>query len=92
MLTGLNGRTCDRLEKTGDASHRRWQSTEWRSEPCESLWTEPASRDKATFVYLTADTDDELAELRPYESYIIGGIVDHNRYKVGQIFGNRLDQ
>ncbi|KAF9057861.1 guanine-1-methyltransferase-domain-containing protein [Panaeolus papilionaceus] len=36
-------------------------------------------RDK--IVYLTADTDEELTELLPDEIYIIGGIVDHNRYK-----------
>lgn len=35
-----------------------------------------------TFVYLTADTEDELTELKPNETYIIGGICDHNRYKV----------
>ncbi|KAF9478402.1 hypothetical protein BDN70DRAFT_880005 [Pholiota conissans] len=34
-----------------------------------------------TIVYLTADTEDELTELRPDETYIIGGICDHNRYK-----------
>lgn len=33
-------------------------------------------------VYLTADTEDELTELKPDEVYIIGGICDHNRYKV----------
>ncbi|KAF4619586.1 hypothetical protein D9613_004956 [Agrocybe pediades] len=32
-------------------------------------------------VYLTADTEDELLELKPDEVYIIGGICDHNRYK-----------
>ena len=37
---------------------------------------------KSSVVYLTADTEDELTELRPDETYIIGGIVDHNRYKV----------
>lgn len=34
-------------------------------------------------VYLTADSDEELTELKPDEIYVIGGIVDHNRYKVG---------
>ena len=33
-------------------------------------------------VYLTADTEEELTELKPEETYIIGGICDHNRYKV----------
>ncbi|CAA7258585.1 unnamed protein product [Cyclocybe aegerita] len=37
--------------------------------------------EKSSFVYLTADTEDELLELKPDETYIIGGIVDHNRYK-----------
>ncbi|KAF8969363.1 guanine-1-methyltransferase-domain-containing protein [Flammula alnicola] len=34
-----------------------------------------------TLVYLTADTEDELTELRADETYIVGGICDHNRYK-----------
>ena len=33
-------------------------------------------------MYLTADATDELAELKEDEVYIIGGICDHNRYKV----------
>lgn len=37
---------------------------------------------KSTVVYLTADSEDELTELKPDETYIIGGICDHNRYKV----------
>ena len=35
-------------------------------------------------VYLTADCDEELTELKQDETYIIGGIVDHNRYKVSK--------
>jgi tRNA (guanine9-N1)-methyltransferase len=42
---------------------------------------------KSTVVYLTADSEDELSELRPDETYIIGGICDHNRYKVTFFFG-----
>ena len=41
---------------------------------------------KNTVVYLTADSEDELSELRPDETYIIGGICDHNRYKVALLF------
>ncbi|KAJ2921179.1 hypothetical protein H1R20_g15916, partial [Candolleomyces eurysporus] len=36
-------------------------------------------------VYLTADSEEELTVLDPGETYIIGGICDHNRYKVGVI-------
>ncbi|KAI0371519.1 hypothetical protein BV20DRAFT_965273 [Pilatotrama ljubarskyi] len=42
---------------------------------------EPSRAPKETVVYLTADADDELTELKEGETYIIGGIVDHNRYK-----------
>jgi tRNA (guanine9-N1)-methyltransferase len=33
-------------------------------------------------IYLTADSEEELTELKPEVIYIIGGICDHNRYKV----------
>ncbi|KAH9833792.1 guanine-1-methyltransferase-domain-containing protein [Rhodofomes roseus] len=36
---------------------------------------------KESVVYLTADSQDELTELKEGETYIIGGICDHNRYK-----------
>ena len=32
-------------------------------------------------VYLTSDSPFTLTELRPYSTYIIGGLVDRNRYK-----------
>jgi tRNA (guanine9-N1)-methyltransferase len=41
---------------------------------------------KNTVIYLTADSEDELSELRPDKTYIIGGICDHNRYKVTFFF------
>ncbi|KAI0340874.1 hypothetical protein BDW22DRAFT_1359711 [Trametopsis cervina] len=34
-----------------------------------------------TVVYLTADSEYELSELKEGETYIIGGICDHNRYR-----------
>lgn len=37
---------------------------------------------RESIVYLTADSADELTELREDETYIIGGLCDHNRYKV----------
>ena len=32
-------------------------------------------------IYLTSDSPDTLTELRPYSTYIVGGIVDRNRHK-----------
>ncbi|KAH9179746.1 guanine-1-methyltransferase-domain-containing protein [Lactarius sanguifluus] len=40
---------------------------------------QPVSRDQV--VYLTADSSEVLEELKEGETYIIGGICDHNRYK-----------
>ena len=39
------------------------------------------SSESGEVVYLTADSDETLEELRPYSVYIIGGIVDRNRHK-----------
>lgn len=39
---------------------------------------ESGSRD---IIYLTSDSPDTLTELRPYSTYIIGGLVDRNRHK-----------
>ncbi|KAG8723102.1 tRNA (guanine(9)-N(1))-methyltransferase [Ceratobasidium sp. 428] len=40
-----------------------------------------ASCRRESVVYLTADAEDELLELQEGETYVIGGIVDRNRYK-----------
>lgn len=67
----------------------------WTDDPpsgsnSEAAEAEPESQEavkrsrseKDAVIYLTADADDELEELREGETYILGGIVDHNRYKV----------
>lgn len=48
----------------------------------EKLPSTPSTCHKDAVVYLTADSEEELSELKPDETYIIGGIVDRNRYKV----------
>ena len=46
----------------------------------EKLLATPVSRDRV--VYLTADSTEVLEELKEGETYVIGGLCDHNRYKV----------
>lgn len=46
----------------------------------ETLLGTPVSRD--CVVYLTADSTEVLEELKEGETYVIGGLCDHNRYKV----------
>ena len=39
---------------------------------------------RESVVYLTADSEHEILKLKEGETYVIGGICDHNRYKVGR--------
>lgn len=42
-------------------------------------------------VYLTSDSPDTLTQLRPYSTYIIGGLVDRNRHK-GVCYKKAMDR
>jgi tRNA (guanine9-N1)-methyltransferase len=78
-----------------NAAYKRWTGTEWWQEGYERMWSskeesgvevkgaDGGSRvSQQSVIYLTADSDFELMELKEGETYIIGGICDHNRYKV----------
>jgi tRNA (guanine9-N1)-methyltransferase len=82
-----------------NAAYKRWTGTEWWREGYEQIWLgkkgecgagEVKEEDGSlqgsqhSIIYLTADSDFELMELKEGETYIIGGICDHNRYKVSQ--------
>lgn len=43
-------------------------------------YTEVVAQDD--LVYLTSDSPNVLKELDPKKAYVIGGLVDHNHYKV----------
>ncbi|GAB7361378.1 hypothetical protein MBLNU230_g1433t1 [Neophaeotheca triangularis] len=38
-------------------------------------------KEQGEIVYLTSEADEELEELKPYSTYVIGGLVDKNREK-----------
>lgn len=42
-------------------------------------------------VYLSSESPDTLTELKPYSTYIIGGLVDRNRYK-GLCYKRAMDR
>lgn len=88
LFTSLDGKTFTRLEGLADGAYKRWARTKWWADGYEKLWADDASAeepktrsDKEKVVYLTADAEEDLDELREGETYIIGGICDHNRYK-----------
>lgn len=58
-------------------------------QPCEGTVfypeTQRSQAPKSSVIYLTADSSDELLELKEGETYVIGGICDKNRYKVSRL-------
>lgn len=90
IFTSLNGRTKERLDAINDAGYKRWVNTEWWEDSYHHIWeSTPDLHDgddlearRTSVVYLTADSEEELIELKEGEIYVIGGICDHNRYKV----------
>ncbi|PNH06261.1 tRNA (guanine(9)-N1)-methyltransferase [Tetrabaena socialis] len=55
----------------------------WFVTRTEQSYTEVfgSPEDRQNLVYLTADSNEELEELDDNKIYIVGGLVDHNRYK-----------
>ncbi|AMD18513.1 HBL389Cp [Eremothecium sinecaudum] len=72
-VTSFNGRLKQRFEEgLHDANHQAWKNFEF---------VEDAKLPTENAIYLTADVDEKLEELEPGMTYIVGGIVDKNRYK-----------
>ncbi|KAJ8588923.1 hypothetical protein M405DRAFT_818892 [Rhizopogon salebrosus TDB-379] len=89
LFTSLDGRTKERLDAINDAGYKRWTNTQWWEEGYDRIWApildshsgDDSNARRASVIYLTADSEEELMELKEDEIYVIGGICDHNRYK-----------
>ena len=49
------------------------------------------SKPEGEIIYLTSDSPDTLTELKPFSTYIVGGLVDKNRHK-GICYKTALDK
>jgi len=87
----------------GDFVEATAQAKDWMLGPCggelagifaERDYSAQASADpfeNGEVIYLTSDSPYTLTELRPYSTYIIGGLVDRNRHK-GICYKRALDR
>jgi tRNA (guanine9-N1)-methyltransferase len=59
--------------------HLRWRGVHASTDSYQAVLKDVALHD---FVYLTADSPNVLHTLEASKVYILGGLVDRNRYKV----------
>jgi tRNA (guanine9-N1)-methyltransferase len=78
-ITSLDGSLGSRMDTAMRGVHRKWPGVEVSSDAYETVLNNVAKED---LVYLTADSDNMIQSLDKNKVYIIGGIVDKNRYKV----------
>lgn len=76
-VTSLNGRLLARFQNGLSNHHLHWKGITFSDSEYEVT-----DENRGKLVYLTADSEDTVEDLVPGTSYIIGGIVDRNRYKV----------
>lgn len=87
-VTGFNKRLKERFEnKLVNTRFNEWPHVKFiEDETLPGTQEKTQEDDKNTegqpeVIYLSADTEDELTEIKPGNTYIIGGIVDKNRHK-----------
>lgn len=73
-LIGCHGEVKNQLQKVPDFDS-------WLIEKEEHSYVDAFSEQKENLVYLTADSDDILQDLELSKIYIIGRLIDRNRWK-----------
>lgn len=88
VVSGLDKRLKQRFE-TVLPDYQKWdpECAQFREDSLQSVldgWEgdkDKSSQDYSNVVYLSADTDDVITELKAGEVYVVGGIVDKGRHK-----------
>lgn len=80
-ITSFNKNLKKRFEKA-IPQYNKWTNVKFvENEKLEDILPMDDAEALSKCVYLTADTDEVIDTLEPHHTYIIGGIVDKNRYK-----------
>lgn len=79
-VTSFNKRLRERFENTLP-DHSKWKNIRFEGDTSLNEFILKRGYEPSKITYLTADTENELEELKGGETYIIGGIVDKNRHK-----------
>jgi tRNA (guanine9-N1)-methyltransferase len=78
-ITSLGGRLGERMDGALKGVHHRWQGVNISSESYKTVLNDVTAEN---LVYLTADSENVIHTLEKDKVYILGGLVDKNRYKV----------
>ncbi|KTW31563.1 hypothetical protein T552_00201 [Pneumocystis carinii B80] len=79
-VTSFGGRLAERMKTVLKSQYMSWRGIEFFDESYDSLYGKEGFR-KEDFIYLTADSENTIHELNENKIYIIGGLIDKNRYK-----------
>lgn len=84
-MTSLSGPLGQRMENTLKGVHHNWKGVHISTSDYQTVLGDVPLDN---LVYLTADSNHVIETLESDKVYIIGGLVDRNRYKVFWINGN----
>ncbi|EMR08561.1 hypothetical protein PNEG_03041 [Pneumocystis murina B123] len=79
-VTSFGGRLAERMKTVLKSQYMSWRGIQFFDESYDAL-CEKEGFSKEDFIYLTADSENTVHELNKNKIYIIGGLVDKNRYK-----------